>query len=70
MGKFRLRLRLSFCLVGFGGLLCPACGARVAQTMESAQKDSAIQSVDMDHPDHADGSVESMIPHQQHTGPI
>lgn len=44
-------------------------GARWVQAGESAQGEPAAQSGDMDHHDHADGALDSMVPHQQHLGP-
>ena len=43
--------------------------ARSAQVGELAQEESSAQSADMDHHDHAEGTVETMVPHQQHRGP-
>ena len=40
-----------------------------AQSGESGQEVSADQGMELDHHDHADGTIESMIPHQQHIGP-
>ena len=44
-------------------------GARSAQAGESAQEESPDQSEDMDRHDHAEGTVDMMVPHQQHLGP-
>jgi hypothetical protein len=43
--------------------------ARSAQVGELAQGGSSAQIADMDHHDHAEGTVDMMIPHQQHRGP-
>jgi hypothetical protein len=52
-----------------GSLFFLMDGAGVAQAGESLQGESTAQSMDMDHPDHAEGAVDMMVPHQQHLGP-
>jgi len=64
-----LTFGLSCFLVVSGSLLYLACGVHSAHPGESAQGEHAIQEMDMDHHDHMGGAIESMIPHQQHTGP-
>ena len=44
-------------------------GARWVQAGELAQGESPDQSADMDRHDHAEGTVDMMVPHQQHLGP-
>ena len=44
-------------------------GAGLAQAGESVQEESPGQSMDMDRHDHAEGTVDMMVPHQQHLGP-
>src|SRR5512146_642030 len=72
-GSYVSTCRLRFCL---GCALAFSCGpfsviddARAAQGVESAEEEFAVRSSGMDHPEHAAGVVESMIPHQRHTGP-
>jgi hypothetical protein len=43
--------------------------ARSVQAGESAQGESPGQSADMDRHDQAEGTVDMMVPHQQHLGP-
>jgi hypothetical protein len=43
-------------------------GTRPAQAGESAQGDAPGQSPDIDRPDHAEGTVEMMVPYQRHLG--
>src|SRR5215472_13023573 len=64
-----LTFGLSCFLVGSGSLLYLACGVHSAYPGESAQGELATQEMDMDHHDHMGGAIESMIPHQRHTGP-
>lgn len=64
-----LRFFLS-CVLAFSvSLLTPMDGARLAQASEPAQGESTAQSMDMDHHDPAEGTVDMMVPHQQHLGP-
>lgn len=44
-------------------------GVCLAQAGDSAQGESPGESADMDHHDHAEGTVDMMVPHQQHLGP-
>ena len=44
-------------------------GACQAQAGELVQGESTAQSIDMDHRDHVEGTVDMMVPHQQHLGP-
>jgi len=60
---------LSCVLIILGSLFYLACSVRSEQRAESAQEEHAAQEMDMDHHDHMGGAIESMIPHQQHTGP-
>lgn len=58
------------CVLAFSvSLLPPMDGARSAQAGELAQGESPGQSADMDHHDHAEGTVDMMVPHQKHLGP-
>jgi hypothetical protein len=43
--------------------------ANRAQAAESKVEDAATANRDMDHHEHSIGTIESMTPHQQHTGP-
>ena len=64
-----LRFFLS-CVLAFSvSLLSPMDGVRSAQAGESAQGESSGQSADMGQHDHAEGTVDMMVPHQQHLGP-
>ena len=64
-----LRFFLS-CVLAFSvSLLSPMDGVRSAQAGESAQGESSGQSADMDQHDHEEGTVDMMVPHQQHLGP-
>jgi hypothetical protein len=65
----RLMFFLGSSLVFSGSLFCLGYGALSAQLGESAQGARVDQAMDMDHHEHADGATETMIPHQQHTGP-
>lgn len=64
---------LSFSLgivVAFSGsLFFLMDGAFPAQADESVQGESTAQSMDMDHHDQAEGTVDMMVPHQKHLGP-
>jgi len=60
---------LSFALAFLANLLSPMDGARLARAGESLQGESAAQSMDMDRPDHAEETVDMMVPHQKHRGP-
>ena len=64
-----LRFSLSWVLAFSVSLLTPMDGACPAQADESVQGESTAQSMDMDHHDHAEGTVDMMVPHQQHLGP-
>ena len=64
-----LRFFLSCVLALSVSLLIPMDGARLAQAVESAQGESPGQSTDMEHHDHAEGTVDMMVPHQKHLGP-
>ena len=64
-----LRFSLGIVLAFSGGLFFLMDGACLAQAGESAQEESPGQSEDMDHHDHAEGTVDMMVPHQQHLGP-
>ena len=44
-------------------------GAIRAHAAESTVEDPAAQNMDMDQHEHSVGAIESMTPHQQHTGP-
>jgi hypothetical protein len=58
------------CVLLFSGSLFPLTDTRhSAQAGESAQGEPPGQSVDMDHHDHVEGTVDMMVPHQQHLGP-
>ena len=52
-----------------GSLFFIMDGACLAQAGELAQGESPGQSEDMDHHDHAEGTVGMMVPHQKHLGP-
>jgi hypothetical protein len=60
---------LSLALAISVSLLTPMDGAGLAQAVESAQEESPGQSMDMDRHDHAEGTVDMMVPHQKHRGP-
>ena len=64
-----LRFFLICVLVCSVGLLFPIDGVRSAQAAESIQGALSGQGADMDHHDHAEGTVDMMVPHQQHLGP-
>ena len=64
-----LRFSLGIVVAFSGNLLFLLDGACLAQAGESAQGESTVQSMDMDHHDHAEGTVDMMVPHQQHLGP-
>jgi len=49
-------------------LFTPMHDALSATSSESTQGEPAAQNMDMDHHEHSAGAIESMIPHQQHTG--
>jgi hypothetical protein len=58
------------CVLAFSiSLLSPVDSAQAAQAGESAQGESTAQSSDMDRHDHAEGTVDMMVPHQKHLGP-
>ena len=57
-------------VVAFSGcLLFLMDGVCLAQAEELAQEESTAQSMDMDRHDHAEGTVDMMVPHQKHLGP-
>ena len=60
---------LSWVLAFSVSLLTPMDGARSVQAGESAQGESPGQSTGMDRHDHAEGTVDMMVPHQKHLGP-
>lgn len=64
-----LKFFLTSALVFSVSLLTPMDGARLAQAGESVQGESTDQSIDMDQHDHAEGTVDMMVPHQKHLGP-
>jgi hypothetical protein len=58
------------CLIAFAAsLFSPVHDTLSAASGESAQGEQSGQATEMDHHDHLNGAVDSMIPHQQHTGP-
>ena len=63
--KFFLSCNLAFSVF----LLTPMNGARSAHAGESVQEESTGQGMDMDRHDHAEATVDMMVPHQQHQGP-
>ncbi len=64
-------LRFFFsCVLVFSVSLFPLMDTEhSAQAGELAQGESPGQSADMDHHDHAEGTVAMMVPHQKHLGP-
>jgi len=64
-----LMFSLSWVLAFSVSLLTPMDGARSVQAGESVQGESTAQSMDMDRHDQAEGTVDMMVPHQQHLGP-
>lgn len=52
-----------------GSLFNPVHNALSAPLDESTQGAPVAQNMDMDHHEHSEGAIESMIPHQQHSGP-
>jgi len=64
-----LRFSLGIVVAFSGSLFFLMNGACLAQAGESAQGESTDQSMDMDQHDHAEGTVDMMVPHQQHLGP-
>ena len=64
-----LRIFLGWVLVFSGSQFFLMDSARSAQAGESAQGEPPAQSGDMDHHDHAEGTVDMMVPHQKHIGP-
>jgi hypothetical protein len=64
-----LRFVLGIVVAFSGSLFFLMDGARLAQAGESAQGESTAQSMDMDHHDHAEGTVDMIVPHQKHLGP-
>ena len=64
-----LWLSLGIVVAFSGSLFFLMDRARLAQAGESAQGESPGQSADMDHHDHAEETVDMMVPHQQHLGP-
>lgn len=65
----RLRFFPAALVVFSGSLFWLVYGVLAAQPGESVQEVSTAQGMELDHQDHADGATESMVPHQQHTGP-
>lgn len=58
------------CLIAFAAsLFSPLHDAHPAPSGEPAQGEQSGQVMEMDPHDHADGTIEAMTPHQQHTGP-
>jgi len=58
------------CVLAFSvSLLSPMDAPRSAQAGESAPGEPPAQSAGMDHHDHAEGTVDMMVPHQKHLGP-
>jgi len=66
---YRLRFFLCCALASSVSLLTPLDGIRSTQASESAQEESSGQSADMSQHDHAEGTVDMMVPHQRHLGP-
>jgi len=64
-----LRFSLGIVVAFSGCLFFLMDGACLAQAGESAQGESTAQSMDMDQHDHAEGTVDMMVPHQKHLGP-
>ena len=52
-----------------GSLFFLMDGACLAKAGESASGESPGQSMDIDRHDHAEGTVDMMVPHQKHIGP-
>ncbi len=65
----RLRFVLGCFLVCAGTELCLMNGAIWAQAGSPTMGGPATQNTDMDHHEHSVGAMESMTPHEQHTGP-
>ena len=63
------RFFLGIVVASSGSLLFLMDGACLAQTGESTQGESPGQSAGMDRHDQAEGTVDMMVPHQQHLGP-
>ena len=58
------------CVLAFSvSLLTPIDSVRLAQAGESVQGESTAESMDMDQHEHAEGTVDMMVPHQKHLGP-
>jgi hypothetical protein len=58
------------CVLAFSlNLRAPVDGTRPAQAGELAHGESVAQSAEMDRHDHAEGTVDMMIPHKRHLGP-
>ena len=64
-----LRFVLGVVLVFLVSMFCLVDRANSVHAGESVQGESSTQNMDTNHRDHADGTVEAMIPHQQHAGP-
>ena len=64
-----LRFSLGIVVAFSGGLFFLMNGVCLAQAGESEQGESTAQSMDMDQHDHAEGTVDMMVPHQKHLGP-
>jgi hypothetical protein len=69
MGTRSRRFLLGCVLIISGSQLVLVDGPGSAWAGESAHETPSAQSADMDHHDHAEGTVDMMIPHQQHRGP-
>ena len=65
----RGRVVLGMVLAFLGSLVWHIDRAKSTQIVESVQENPTPQSMNMDHHDHAEGTVEAMIPHQRHAGP-
>ena len=64
-----LGLSLGIVVALSGSLFFLMDGAGLAQADESAKGEPTAQSMDMDRHDHAEGTVDMMVPHQKHLGP-
>ncbi|TKB91756.1 MAG: hypothetical protein E8D41_09780 [Nitrospira sp.] len=63
------RFFLGFVVAFSGSLFFLMDDARSVQADESVQGESTVQGMDMDRHDHAEGTVDMMVPHQKHLGP-
>lgn len=64
-----LRFSLGIVVAFSGSLFFFMDGACQAQAGELVQGESTAQSMDMDQHEHAEGTVDMMVPHQKHFGP-